>query len=186
MLGGTSPEESWKKNFRMTKSEFHELADQLANVISPTANSPNYRALSTEKKLAVTLYFLKDTGSLSMTANTFGIHVSTVSVVLHEVCKAIAESLGPKLLSLPSNVVQMRKKVSEFQAKCGMVQAFGCIDGTHIPLSDHSKTVSPSSVTKCSTLLMSRQFVTIEECLWMSSAVGQAVPMTLKFLQNCQ
>ena len=134
MLGGRSPEESWKTNLRMTKSEFHELADQLANVISPTANSPNYRALSTEKKLAVTLYFLKDTGSLSMTANTFGIHISTVSVVLHEVCKAIAESLGPKVLSLPSNVEQMRQKVSEFQAKCGMVQVFGCIDSTHIPI----------------------------------------------------
>ena len=50
------------------KSEFHEVANELANVISPTANSPIYRELSTEKKLAVTLYFLKDTGSLSMTA----------------------------------------------------------------------------------------------------------------------
>jgi hypothetical protein len=28
----------------------------------------------------------------------------------------------------------MRQKVSEFETKFGMVQAFGCIDGTHIPM----------------------------------------------------
>lgn len=28
----------------------------------------------------------------------------------------------------------MRQKVSEFEAKFGIVQAFGCIDGTHVPI----------------------------------------------------
>ena len=28
----------------------------------------------------------------------------------------------------------MRQKVPEFEAKLGMVQTFGCIDGTHIPI----------------------------------------------------
>ena len=73
MLGGTFPQESWEKNLRMIKSEFHEVADQLANVISPTAHSPNYRALSTEKKLAVTLYFLMDTGSFSYIYSVSGV-----------------------------------------------------------------------------------------------------------------
>ena len=29
---------------------------------------------------------------------------------------------------------EMRKKVAEFEVKYGLVQAFGCIDGTHIPI----------------------------------------------------
>jgi len=29
---------------------------------------------------------------------------------------------------------EMRQKVAEFESKFGMPQAFGCIDGTHIPL----------------------------------------------------
>ena len=28
----------------------------------------------------------------------------------------------------------MKEKVSKFEAKFGMMQAFGCIDGTHIPI----------------------------------------------------
>ena len=33
----------------------------------------------------------------------------------------------------------MRKKISEFETKYGMTQAFGCIDGTHIPISCPNK-----------------------------------------------
>ena len=29
---------------------------------------------------------------------------------------------------------EMRQQVAEFESKFGMPQAFGCIDGTHIPL----------------------------------------------------
>ena len=42
--------------------------------------------------------------------------------------------LGPKYLHLPRNTEEMRRKVSEFEIKFGMTQAYGCIDGTHIPL----------------------------------------------------
>ena len=40
----------------------------------------------------------------------------------------------PKYLKLPEIASEMRQKVSEFEAKFGMVQAFGCIDGTHVPI----------------------------------------------------
>ncbi len=97
----------------------------------PDPKSPNYRALSAEKKLAVTLYYLKDTGSLQMTANTFGISTPTVSHVIFEVCKTITTILGPKYIRLPKDEDEMRRKVAEFEGKYGMTQAFGCIDGTH-------------------------------------------------------
>ena len=70
----------WKKNFRMSRLEFQELCDILRPFITPNPLSPNYKSLSAEKKLAVILYFLKDTGSLTMTANTFGIHQTTTSL----------------------------------------------------------------------------------------------------------
>ena len=37
-------------------------------------------------------------------------------------------------MHLPEDIDEMRLKVSEFESKFGMVQAFGCGDGTHIPL----------------------------------------------------
>ena len=86
LISRVSPEELWKKNFRMNKAEFLELCAELRPYVSPKGNSPNYRSLTLEKKVAVALYFLKDTGSLWMTGNTFGIHQSTISKVLVEVC----------------------------------------------------------------------------------------------------
>lgn len=108
------------------------LVSELRPYISPNPKSPNHRALSAEKKVAVALYFLKDTGSLRMTANSFGIAVNSASAAVSEVCQAISNYLGPKYLHLPKDEESMRVKVAEFEATFGMTQAFRCIDGTHI------------------------------------------------------
>ena len=42
----------------------------------------NYSKLSIPKKLVMVLYYLKDTGSLWMTPNAFGVHQCTVSKTL--------------------------------------------------------------------------------------------------------
>ena len=39
--------------------------------------------------------------------------------------------LRPRSLHLPQNKNEIRQKFGAFQAKCGMPQCFGCIDGTH-------------------------------------------------------
>ncbi len=125
-------EESWNKNFRMSQAAFYELVNELSTFIACNKSSPNYRAIPTAKKVAIALYYLKDTGSLTMTANAFGLHICTVSKVINEVCQAITYKLGPKYLHLPRDEDQMRRKVAEIEAKYGMPQAFGLIDGTHI------------------------------------------------------
>ena len=135
LVSGLAPAENWKKNFRMPRAQFYELVNELHPFISPDPSSPNNRAISSDKKLAIALYYLKDTGSLSMTANVFGVASNTVGTVVFEVCQAICKHLGKKYLYLPKDKEQMMKKVSEFESKYGMVQAFGCIDGTHIPIS---------------------------------------------------
>ena len=133
MLPNDVSEKFWKKNFRMGKDAFHELVTMLDPHIGPKT-TPNYRKLSTPKKLAMVLYYLKDTRSLWMTANAFGVHRCTVSKTLVSVCEAINEIPGPQLIKLPQNSHEMREKVSEFEITFGMIQAFGCIDGTHIPI----------------------------------------------------
>ena len=47
--------------------------------------SPNHRQLNADKKLALTLCYLKNTGSLIMTANNFGAAINTTSSVVYEV-----------------------------------------------------------------------------------------------------
>ena len=75
-----------------------------------------------------------------MTANAFGVHQCTLSKTLVSVCEAINEILGPQLIKLPKNSHEMQEKVSEFEITFGIIQAFGCTEGTHIrikrPLTD--------------------------------------------------
>ncbi|XP_065678198.1 uncharacterized protein LOC136093174 [Hydra vulgaris] len=118
----------------MSKEHVMELANYLRPFINSGSNSPNYRALSIEKRIACCLYYLKDTGSLWMTANSFGIHQCTVSKVVLEVCEAITYHLGSKILYLPKNKTEMKNKTLEMETKFNMPQPFGFIDGTHIPI----------------------------------------------------
>ena len=69
-----------------------------------------------------------------MTANTFGIHQSTLTKCIKQVCGAIVTYMVPKLITLPKSQDEMLSKISEFEVAFGMTQAFGCIDGTHIPI----------------------------------------------------
>ena len=69
-----------------------------------------------------------------MTANTFGIHQCTVSKVIHEVCSALRNKLGAQYIYLPKTVPEMERKVAQCELKFGMIQGFGYIDGTHIPI----------------------------------------------------
>ena len=127
-------EEEWQANLRMTRAVFMTLVEELRPFISPDPRSPNRTALTAEKKLALTLYYLKDMGSLSMTANSFGVARSTVSVIVGEVCKAITFHLGGKYIRLPKTEDEMRELVINFESRHGFPQAFGSVDGTHIPI----------------------------------------------------
>ena len=69
-----------------------------------------------------------------MTANNYGVAISNASSVIYEVCLAIFQNLGPQYIRLPETREEMREKVSEFKVKFGMIQAFGYINGTHIPI----------------------------------------------------
>jgi len=119
--------------YRMYKECFYELADELRPYLAPHPASLNCEALSMEKRLAITLYYLK-TGSLWMTANAFGIHQCTASKHIHSVCETINMILGENYLHLPTDTEEMRRKVSEFEMRFGMTQEYGCIDGTHLPI----------------------------------------------------
>ena len=69
-----------------------------------------------------------------MTTNNFGVAINATSFVIYEVCLAICQNLGPQYIRLPKIREETRENVSEFEPKFGMIQAFGCIDCTHIPI----------------------------------------------------
>ena len=80
------------------------------------------------------MYYLKDSVPIGMIANSVGVAICTVSVIIAEVCGAMSKYMGPKFISLLKNKDEVKVKVAEFEAKFGMKQAFKYIDGTHIPI----------------------------------------------------
>ena len=63
----------------MPKGDFEALVAELRPHISPNPLSPNHTALNAEKKLAITFYYSKDTASIGMAVNSFGVAICTVT-----------------------------------------------------------------------------------------------------------
>ena len=127
MLAVAPVEELWKNNFWLSRAKFDEICNELRPYISPNILSPNHRTLPVQKKVAAVLYFLKDTGSMNMTTNTFGLHQCALTKAVKEVCSVIVTYIVTKRIKLLNSQDEMLSKMSEFEAKFGMTQAFRCI-----------------------------------------------------------
>ena len=128
------PEREWKENLSMDRAVFMSSADELRPFLEPCQSPRGLDVLSVEKQLVMTLYFLKDQGSLIMTANAFGVAHCTVSVVVRKVCDLITYVLGAKYIQLPTTDQEMKDLIDGMENKYGFPQVFGCVDGTHIPI----------------------------------------------------
>lgn len=127
-------ESEWKKNFRMDQDVFMILVNEVRPFLEPRRGPREDDVLSVEKQLAMTLYYLKDQGSILMTRNAFRVALCTVSVVVRKVCYVLIVKCGPNVIKLPTTEQEMMNLVSKMEKKFGFPQAFGCVDGTHIPL----------------------------------------------------
>ena len=135
LLDGILPNTEWRKNLRMDREVFMKIASDLRPYLQPRRSPRGKDVLSVEKQLAMTLYYLKDQGSLAMTANSFGVALCTVSVVVRKVCDIIATVLGPQYIKLPSTPHEMTELVHGMENRYRFPQGFGCMDGTHIHIS---------------------------------------------------
>lgn len=134
LFEGRMEESEWKKNFRMDRNVFMVLANEVRPFLQPSRGPRGDDVLSVEKQLAMTLYYLKDQGSILMTANAFGVALCTVSVVVRKVCHVLTNKCGPNVIKLPTTEQEMMELVSKMENKFGFPQGFGCVDGTHIPI----------------------------------------------------
>ena len=62
---------------------------------------------SVEKQLALTLYYLRDQGSILMTANVFGVALCTVSVVVRIVRYVLTNKCELNVIKLPTTEQEM-------------------------------------------------------------------------------
>ena len=123
----------------MSKETFLKLVDLIRPFAKIRSTRVRKDVISLEKRVAVTLYYLKDQGSMQMTANAFGIARCTVGVVVKEICDILSGELGKELIKFPIDKDDIVKTAEQFQQRFGFPQVIGCVDGTHIPIRQPSE-----------------------------------------------
>ena len=116
----------------MSYSIFTLLFDIIREKIAPDSRSFRSDTVTAEKKVAMTLYYLKDQGSFRQTGNSFGVSKAILSVTLRVAVNAIINNLRKKYIVLPSTRADLEKAASNFEKKFGFPQVIGCVDGAHI------------------------------------------------------
>ena len=134
LYGGKMPMEEWKRNLRMSKEYFQNLVELIWPHVKERSSQVRQDVINVEKRVAVTLYYLKDQGSMKLTANSFGIACCTVGQIMQEICGILTNKLGPDLIKFPTEKDEVLKASSQFLEKIGFPQVIGCVDGTHIPI----------------------------------------------------
>ena len=88
--------------------------------------------VSTERRLAITLWKLATNIEYISISQLFGLGHSTVCSIVLETCKAITEILLPKYVRIPQGE-SCKEAINGFD-HLGFPQAVGAIDGTHISI----------------------------------------------------
>ena len=91
------------------------------------------RAVSVEKHVAITLWFLATGADYKTIGHLFGVSKSTVCMVTKEVCVVIVKRLLPVYIRIPTGTA-LKLVVDGFKNDHGFLQCAGAVDGTHIPI----------------------------------------------------
>ena len=109
-MNGVVVEEEWKENFRMSRTNFYNLAGLLRPYLERQVTVMR-EPVSVETQLAVTLYYLLDEGRLRKVANAFGLSRSCCSIIVSRVSLAITKHMGPCYIKLPITEESVKKKI---------------------------------------------------------------------------
>lgn len=129
----TFTDRDWLENFRMSKETFNYLCHQMSTSLR-RQDTVFRKAISVEKRVAVTLWFLATPCEYRTISHLFGIARSTVCEIVQETCSLIVSTLFHKYISFPTGD-KLTAVVDAFKSKWGVPQCVGSIDGCHIPIS---------------------------------------------------
>lgn len=130
-VSGAVDPAAWRENFRMSRTALEDLSGKLRPHVEGTATIMR-APVDVFTKVACTLFYLSGEGRLRRTADAFGLSRSVVSVIIRQVCKAIAVFLGPDFIKTPRTEAEVEELVSSFRQTHGLPQCLGAVDCTHI------------------------------------------------------
>ncbi|XP_004498846.1 protein ALP1-like [Cicer arietinum] len=126
------PENEFRKAFRMGKSTFDLICEELNSAIVKEDTTLR-NAIPVRQRVAVCLWRLATGDPLRIVSKRFGLGISTCHKLVLEVCTAIKTVLMPKYLQWP-NEVNLRKIKGEFESISGIPNVVGSMYTSHVPI----------------------------------------------------
>ncbi|KAL4331950.1 hypothetical protein GQ457_07G038990 [Hibiscus cannabinus] len=126
------PDDEFKKAFRMSKSTFELICEELNSVIAKEDTTLR-NAIPVKQRVAVCIWRLATGEPLRLVSKRFGLGISTCHKLVLEVCSAIRSVLMPKYLHWPDED-SLRETKEEFEGISGIPNVVGSMYTTHIPI----------------------------------------------------
>ncbi len=132
-------DKEWCDNFRLSKETFTYIVSMVGDAVL-RKDTKLCKAISSQKRVAITLFFIGTTAEYRTIANLFGASTSFVCKCIKDVSKAIVGKLRPLFLSIPKDeelleIMNIYKEKWGFPCCAGAIDGtHGAIDGTHMPI----------------------------------------------------
>ena len=130
-IGRSWSDKEFKRNFRVSRDTFEYLCSELQPVLGKryVVRKP----ILVQQRVAMTLWRLGTNVEYRTIGHLFGVGLSSVCAIGHEVCEAIVTTLGHRYIRIPQgNGIQ--KIVDGFLSRWQFPQCAGAVDGKHIPI----------------------------------------------------
>ncbi|XP_056409616.1 uncharacterized protein LOC130330970 [Hyla sarda] len=154
----------WIESFRMTKSSFCYLCDQLRPVME-NIDSETLQAIPVEVRLAMTLWRLGSSCEYRTIEKIFGVSRSTISKVVKEVSEAVVSILTPKFITIPRGDI-LQNTMKSFERLFGIPQLAGIIGTFHVAIRPPSELTGQYFNTKGWHSVVLQAVVDSDHCFW--------------------
>lgn len=132
IVKSTFTPQDWLENFRVSQRTFLYLCDELRSSITKN-DTVMRKAVPTDMRVAVTLWFLATGADYRTISHLFGISKSSVCLIVKDVCSSIVKTMLPQYIRFPTGAA-LRENINGFEHDLGFPQCAGAVDGSHIPI----------------------------------------------------
>ena len=130
-------EQQFRNSFRMTRVSFFRLHALLQPFIQKETTHLRV-TIDSEHRLAIFLYHIVHGASYSVLVDQFGVGKGTVSGIIGDVSRALVEQMGARYIRFP-NMDEAMRTMEHWKQKTHIPGVVACIDGTHIPIIQPTK-----------------------------------------------
>ncbi len=123
--------DQWRQHFRMSRTTF-EFVLQLVERSLRRKTTSWRKPLEPRRRLAIVLWWYATPGEYRTISCLFGVGLSTVCTLVHEVTATLKRKLFKRFISLPRGEA-LQNTIDGF-AERGYPSCAGAIDGSHIPI----------------------------------------------------